>query len=79
MRVVTDYGTYAYLADVYVLPEHRGGLGTWMVGEAMKELKKYNLRRILLATSNMAKLYEKFGFKKVTEPTMLMEISNSKF
>ncbi len=32
-RVVTDYATFAYLADVFVLERHRGrGLGEWMMG-----------------------------------------------
>src|SRR3712207_9492258 len=30
-RVVTDRATFAYLADVFVLKEHRGqGLGKWL-------------------------------------------------
>ena len=34
-RVVTDYATYAYLCDVYVLEAHRGkGLGHWKIGRA---------------------------------------------
>ena len=32
-RVATDYATFAWLADVFVLPEHQGqGLGKWLIG-----------------------------------------------
>src|SRR5688572_12078190 len=31
-RVITDFATYAYIADVFILPAHRGhGLGKWLV------------------------------------------------
>src|SRR3954451_20447427 len=31
-RVITDYATFAYVADVFVLPEHRGrGLSVWLM------------------------------------------------
>src|SRR5687768_6451090 len=31
-RVMSDHATFAYLADVFVLPEYRGaGLGKWLI------------------------------------------------
>ncbi len=50
-RAITDGATFAYLADVYVLEEHRGkGLGKWMVETILAHPSLQGLRRILLAT-----------------------------
>src|ERR1700761_6551422 len=50
-RVVTDKATFAYLADVYVLPEHRGkGLSKRLMERVMGHPDLQGLRRILLAT-----------------------------
>ena len=52
-RLVTDYTTFAYLTDVYVLPEEQGkGLGTWLI-ECVKEVVDgmEDLRRCLLICS----------------------------
>jgi GNAT superfamily N-acetyltransferase len=60
-RVVSD-GRLAYLADVYVLAEHRGrGLGTELVRAAVDEGPQRQLRW-LLHTRDAHGLYEKFGF-----------------
>jgi GNAT superfamily N-acetyltransferase len=74
-RFVTDRATFAYLADVYVLPEHRGqGLGEWLVGTALTHPDLAGLRRMLLATRDMHKLYAKFGFRSLAAPERVMEI-----
>src|SRR6185369_16343574 len=32
-RVISDFATFAYLADVFILPEERGrGLSKWLIG-----------------------------------------------
>src|SRR5258708_18732250 len=50
-RVVTDGATFAYIADVFVLPEFRGnGLATWLVSVALRHPALIGVRRILLAT-----------------------------
>lgn len=75
-RLVTDYTTVAYLADVYVLEDRRGeGLGKWMIEKVLEHPKIQGLRRVMLATSDMTTLYEKFGFEKVLESNMIMQIS----
>jgi GNAT superfamily N-acetyltransferase len=61
-RAVSDDTSFAYLADVYVLPEHRGaGLGVELVRE-MVERGPYAERAWLLHTADMHRLYAKLGF-----------------
>ena len=61
-RTVSDGQSFAYLADVYVLPEYRGrGLGVELVREAV-ENSPWPDRRWLLHTEDAHELYEKFGF-----------------
>lgn len=74
-RVITDYATYAYLADVFILEEHRGrGLSKWLMEVILNYGGIQNLRRWFLATKDAHKLYEKFGFTSLKEPEKLMEI-----
>jgi len=61
-RAVSDGASVTYLADVYVLPEHRGrGLGVELVRE-MVENGPYAGRRWLLHTADAHELYRRFGF-----------------
>jgi GNAT superfamily N-acetyltransferase len=61
-RAVSDGASLAYLADVYVLPEHRGrGLGVELVRE-MIDNGPYAARRWLLHTRDAHQLYRRFGF-----------------
>ena len=61
-RAVSDDASLAYLADVYVLPEHRGrGLGVELVRE-MIDNGPYAARRWLLHTRDAHQLYRRFGF-----------------
>lgn len=76
-RVVTDRATFAYLADVFVLPAWRGGgLGKWMVGQVMQHPQLQGLRRFLLATADAHELYARFGFAPLRNPTRLLERSD---
>lgn len=62
-RLITDYVTFGYLTDVYVLPEYQGkGLGAWMMECLNKALEQWpELRRVVLFTGDAyaAKLYER--------------------
>ena len=74
-RAITDGATFAYLADVYVLEEHRGkGLGKWMVETILAHPSLQGLRRILLATRDAHELYAPFGFKPLATPESFMSI-----
>ncbi|MBA3929553.1 MAG: GNAT family N-acetyltransferase [Xanthomonas sp.] len=73
-RVVSDFATFAYLADVFVLPEHRGrGYSKQLIAEVMAHPKLQGLRRFMLATSDAHRLYAQYGFDAPTKPYTLME------
>lgn len=73
-RVVTDYATFAFLADVFILPAHRGlGLGKRLVAAVMAHPELQGLRRWILATQDAHDLYERFGFTFLARPDTLME------
>jgi ribosomal protein S18 acetylase RimI-like enzyme len=74
-RVVTDYATFAYLCDVYVLEEHRGhGLGKELMRAVMAHPALAGARRAMLATRDAHGLYRRFGFADTAHNTNLMEI-----
>lgn len=74
-RMVTDYATFAYLADVFVLDKHQGkGLSKWLMVEIIKHPQLQGLRRMMLATSDAHGLYEKFGFKALKSTLSFMEL-----
>lgn len=74
-RMVTDCATFAYLADVYILEEHRGkGLSKWLVEYVMAHPELQGLRRINLATRDAHSLYQRFGFAPLAAPERMMEI-----
>jgi GNAT superfamily N-acetyltransferase len=74
-RAITDGATFAYLADVYVLEEHRSkGLGKWIVETILAHPSLQGLRRILLATRDAHGLYAQFGFEPLATPESLMSI-----
>jgi GNAT superfamily N-acetyltransferase len=73
-RVVTDRATFAYLADVFVLPEYRAdGLGQWMISIVVRHPELQGLRRFLLATKDAHGLYARFGFVPLAKPTRFLE------
>ena len=73
-RVVTDYATFGWLCDVFVLESHRGlGLGKWLVGCIIAHPDLRNIRRLLLATRDAHELYRRYGeFDAITTPDRLM-------
>lgn len=74
-RVITDGATFGYLADVFVLPAHRGrGIGKRMMDAVMAHAQLPRLRRFMLATSDAHGLYASYGFASPARPQTLMEI-----
>jgi ribosomal protein S18 acetylase RimI-like enzyme len=75
-RVVTDRATFAYLCDVYVLPESRGaGLGRWLMDCVMAHPDLAGLRRFNLVTRDAHALYRRLGFLPLAQPERYMEIA----
>ena len=73
-RVVTDYATFAWIADVFVLEEHRGhGLGKWLMKVIVSHPDLQGFRRWVLATKDAHDLYRGFGFRELKRPERWME------
>ncbi|MGC1106292.1 MAG: GNAT family N-acetyltransferase [Candidatus Acidiferrales bacterium] len=77
-RVISDCATFAYLADVFVLPKYRGqGLAKWLMECIMAHPELRGLRRWLLVTRDAHGLYQKSGFTPLAHPERLMEIHSA--
>jgi len=73
-RIVTDYATFAWVADVFVLAEHRGrGLSKWLMEVIITHPRLQGFRRWVLSTKDAHGLYEKFGFISLHRPERWME------
>jgi len=73
-RVITDYATFAYLGDVFILPEYQGsGLGKILMKAIVEHPDLQNLRRWILATKDAHILYEKYEFSALRHPERWME------
>jgi GNAT superfamily N-acetyltransferase len=74
-RVVSDWATFAWLADVYVLPAHRGrGLGKALVEAVIEHPAVDGLPRVMLATADAHGLYERYGFTQLDGVARFMAI-----
>ena len=75
-RVITDYTTFAYVADVFILEEYRGrGLSKWLMETVVEHPALQGLRRWILFTRDAHGLYEKVGFTPSQNPERVMELS----
>jgi GNAT superfamily N-acetyltransferase len=73
-RVVTDFTTFAYLADVFILESQRGqGLSKWLMEAILSHPDLQGLRRWMLATRDAHGLYAQHGFKPLKAPERFME------
>jgi GNAT superfamily N-acetyltransferase len=73
--VITDRTTFAYLADVFILPAHRGqGLSKALVATILEHPELQGLRRWMLVTADAQGLYQQFGFTPAPHPERYMEI-----
>jgi GNAT superfamily N-acetyltransferase len=73
-RAVTDFATFAYLADVFILPEERGkGLSKWLMEVIIDHPQLQGLRRFTLATRDAHGLYAQFGFTSFDKPDRWMQ------
>ncbi len=78
VRVISDYATFAYLCDVYVLEAHRGhGLAKAAMRAYQSHPRLQSLRRHQLVTQDAQGLYQQFGFVPVVQPERHMEKRDS--
>jgi len=76
-RVITDYYTFGWFADFFVLPEYRGqGISKKMLSYILEQPWSKRLRRKMLNTSDAHGLYRQFQFKDLTNPSYILEIYN---
>jgi GNAT superfamily N-acetyltransferase len=73
-RVITDYATFAYVADVFVLEEFRGQkLAVWLMECVAAHPRLQGLRNTMLGTRDAHSLYEKTGFAPLAIPDRWMQ------
>jgi GNAT superfamily N-acetyltransferase len=72
-RVITDYATFMYIADVFILESHRGkGLSIAMMDMVVNHPDLQGIRTWTLLTKDAHGLYEKFDFQNHVDPTRFM-------
>ena len=72
-RVITDRAVFAYLSDVFVVPEYRGqGVGKALMRAILEHQDLQGLTVFMLRTRDAHGLYAPFGFEPVTRPEELM-------
>ncbi len=76
-RVITDFGVFAWLLDVFILEEYQGkGLGTILMQEVLAHPDLQEIKRWGLGTQDAHGLYKKFGFTSLSHPETMMEKIN---
>jgi GNAT superfamily N-acetyltransferase len=74
-RIITDYATFAYLGDVFILEPFRGrGLSKWLMEVIVGHPELQGLRRWMLLTRDAHGLYGKVGFTELINPERYMEL-----
>jgi GNAT superfamily N-acetyltransferase len=74
-RAVTDLASFAWLCDVVVDPPWRGrGVGGWMMGVIVRQLRSSGVPRLVLTTRDAHALYQLVGFEALRVPSTWMEI-----
>ena len=63
-RIISDFATFAYISDVFILPDFQGkGLGKWLIECILAHPAFTTLRKFTLDTNDAHGLYAQFGFK----------------
>jgi len=73
-RVVTDYATFGWLCDVFIVESQRGrGLAKWLVETVVAHPALTGLKQIILATRDAHELYRNYGgFRALEQPEKWM-------
>lgn len=73
-RVVTDWTTFAWICDVFIVREARGmGAGKQLIQCIVNHSQLKNIRRMMLATRDAHDLYAQFGFVVEDTPEFVMK------
>ncbi len=73
-RIATDYVVFAYLMDVFILPEYRGnGYSKQLIQAIHTEPKLQSCKFWLLKTNDAHNLYKQFGYTALQYPNKLMQ------
>ena len=73
-RIVTDYATFAWLADVFIIEEFRGrGLSKWLMEVITSHSELQGFRRWMLGTLDAHGLYRQYGFTELHNCARIME------
>lgn len=79
-RVISDYSTFAYLADVFIIETERGkGLSKWLMECILKHQQLQGLRNFCLLTRDAHSLYAQYGFENLAKPQNFMAIKKDNF
>jgi N-acetylglutamate synthase-like GNAT family acetyltransferase len=74
VRAVTDFVRFAWIMDVFVLPEYRGrGLSKWMMETMVEQSELKDVRKMMLCTYDAHGLYEQYGFQTIDDPEIFMQ------
>jgi GNAT superfamily N-acetyltransferase len=74
-RLVTDYGQFAYIMDIFIDPKYRGNGYSKQLMKYIMDLKELSSVKIWrLATNDAHGLYEQFGYKQLAKPENMMEL-----
>lgn len=74
-RIITDKAVFAYICDLFILPDYRGtGLSKWLLQTIVNHPELQGLRRWSLGTADAHGLYSQFGFTPISKPEIWMEI-----
>lgn len=74
VRAVTDFVRFAWIMDVFVLPEYRGvGLSKWMIETMVEQSELKDVRKMMLCTYDAHGLYEQYGFQTLDDPEIFMQ------
>lgn len=73
-RVITDFAVFAWILDVFILQEYQSkGLGKFLMQEIISHNDLNGISRWGLGTKDAHGLYQKFGFKSLSNPKDMME------
>lgn len=79
-RVISDYTTFGYLADVFIVDEERGrGLSKWLMECILNHQQLQGLRNFCLLTRDAHSLYTQYGFENLAKPQNFMAIKKDNF